>query len=58
MSTEKWGVKASGDYIEVALATHCLICGESVPASSINYVPKVCDKCKAAVMKIRKESED
>lgn len=40
------------------IATNCLICGEGVAMKNINDTPKICDKCKAAVMKVRKESED
>ena len=38
---------------KVNLATSCLICGESVPISHSKDSPKICDKCKKAVMKMR-----
>lgn len=38
---------------KVNLATSCLICGESVPISHAKDYPKICDKCKKAVMKMR-----
>ena len=38
---------------KVNLATSCLICGESVPISHSKDYPKICDKCKKAVMKMR-----
>lgn len=42
------------------LAKGCLICGESVEIRDIfcAHEPVVCDKCKAAVMKIRNNEED
>ena len=51
---------------KATIAIQCLICGEGVELTEneqmcINYGrsihSKVCDKCKAAVMKIRKEME-
>lgn len=41
----------------IETAVPCLICGEDIISTGISYAPKVCDKCKAAVMKVRKESE-
>ena len=35
--------------------TPCLICGEGVPVFGYGYAPKICEKCKAAVMKVRAE---
>lgn len=40
------------------IAERCLICGQSIPTTEPYYTtPKVCDKCKAAVLKVRKEIE-
>ena len=43
-------------------ATPCVICGESVELSDSealsHYVFKVCDKCKNAVMLVRKQIEE
>ena len=50
----------------VSFATSCLICNESIPLDDfeiarIKYgrdiAPKICDKCKNAVMQMRKELE-
>lgn len=41
-------------------STPCLICGEEVPCTSCELIfstQKICDKCKAAVMKVRKETD-
>ena len=38
-------------------ATPCLICGEDVPVMHLHDTPKICDKCKDAVMKLRKEGK-
>lgn len=35
--------------------TPCLICGEGIPSFGFCYEPKICEKCKAAVMKVRGE---
>lgn len=47
------------DLIEATcqIAAPCLICGEDVPIGFPERVPVVCDKCKDAVMKIRKMIE-
>ena len=37
--------------------TYCLICGEEVVMLHKNDAPKICDKCKSAVMKMREEME-
>lgn len=44
---------------ESGLAKGCLICGESVVVKDLFRInePVICDKCKAAVMKIREEAE-
>ena len=39
------------------LATYCLICEESVAVYSIHDAPKICDKCKAVVLKLREQEE-
>ena len=39
------------------IGTSCLVCGELVTISHINDVPKICDKCKQAIMKMREEME-
>ena len=43
--------------IQTKLCTPCLICGESV-ACDINDRVKICDKCKAVVMKMREITEE
>lgn len=45
------------DVSSIELENPCLICGEGVPASPYGYAPKICEKCKAAVMKVRTEQE-
>ena len=39
-------------------AIPCLICGESVPVSMWENHSKICDKCKKAILKLRKMTED
>ena len=43
------------DVSSIELETPCLICGEGVPTSHYGYAPKICEKCKAAVMKVREQ---
>lgn len=33
----------------------CIICGEGVLVYGFDISPKVCDKCRAAVMKVREQ---
>jgi Zn finger protein HypA/HybF involved in hydrogenase expression len=40
------------------LAVSCLICGEPVPSNTLNYEAAVCEKCKKAILKLRKMLED
>jgi len=41
--------------VESNIKTPCLICGEGVPVFGSCYAPKICEKCKAAVMKVREQ---
>ena len=54
-------------YTEGIIGTACLICDESVPLSDKEYLamlagrnvnPKVCDKCKAAVLRMREQMKE
>ena len=44
--------------IEMCMVTSCLICGEPVPVSMWENHSKICDKCKKAILKLRKMTED
>jgi hypothetical protein len=35
--------------------TTCLVCGEAIPVPFGHCYPRICGKCKAAVMKVRAE---
>lgn len=39
----------------IQIKTPCLICGEGVPVFGFGYSPKICEKCKSAVMKVREQ---
>lgn len=39
----------------VGFATPCLVCGEDVPCDIYCATGKICDKCKEAIMHVRKE---
>lgn len=41
-----------------SLATPCLICGEPVPVSMLDNHSKICEKCKKAILKLRKMLEE
>lgn len=40
---------------DCGIGTPCLICGDSVKIQYPNETPKICDKCKAAVMAMREK---
>ena len=42
----------------VQIETACLICGEGVGTWLGDYTPKICGKCRDAVMAMRKKMED
>ena len=44
--------------IEMCMVTSCLICGEPVSVSMWENHSKICDKCKKAILKLRKMTED
>lgn len=58
--TEKEGVTVKASNVSpIHYAVSCLICGETIryiehPAN----IPEICDKCKAAVMAVRKRQND
>lgn len=58
MIFDKYKMTAPPTFNIVKTAIPCLICGEDIICEGIAYTPMICDKCKAAVMKVRKESED
>ena len=41
-----------------ALSTSCLICGAPVPIENPRDCPKICEKCKKAVMHVREKIEN
>lgn len=44
--------------IEPCMVTSCLICGAHIKVSMCDSHVKICDKCKKAVLKLRKMLED
>ena len=48
-------VTEASSFFEYDIETPCLICGEGVPVHRYHNKPKICVKCKAAVMKVRAE---
>lgn len=49
--------KRSFDEI-IDCSVSCLICGESVPIENPRDYPKICEKCKEAVMFVRRATDD
>lgn len=44
---------------DVTIHTHCLVCGEDVEVSVIkSYGSHMCDKCRSAILKLRKMLEE
>ena len=43
------------DNVKNEIGTSCLICGEFVPTDHYSKTPKICKKCKDAVMKVREQ---
>lgn len=51
-------IKISTDAFTLfSVSTPCLICGEGVLCDVFSASPKICDKCKAVILKLR-EQED
>ena len=40
------------------LTTGCMVCGEPVEILSAKYPYRICDKCKAAILKVRAAMEE
>ena len=43
------------DSSKSSIGTPCLVCSETVPIFDYRDVPKICDKCKTAIMAMRKQ---
>lgn len=52
---ENDSVSVKIEAVQSEIVTPCLICGEGIPVFGSFYVPKICEKCKAAVMKVREQ---
>ena len=49
------------DDSNISYAVPCLICKESIPVQKFDFGAKVCDNCRAAVLRLRqyiKEKEE
>ena len=44
-----------GTLITPETETACLICGDGVPTTFGDFSPKICKKCRDAVMKVREQ---
>ena len=42
---------------EPIIGTPCLVCGEAVKIKDPNDTPKICDKCKEAILRVRRWKE-
>lgn len=43
--------------LETRLCVPCLVCGESVAVETTGMHVKICEKCRKAILKTRKEVE-
>ncbi len=43
---------------ETDICVPCLVCGESIEVSYAGNHVKICEKCRKAILKIRKEMEN
>ena len=51
--------EGSMDIAEPVFATRCLICDEDIPVCVFELgMPKICEKCKAAVMRMRNDIDE
>jgi hypothetical protein len=58
-TTESESIKVAKIYnTQVEIETPCLICGEGIPTWFGVCSPKVCNKCRDAVMAMRKKMEE
>ena len=39
--------------MEPSFGTSCLVCDECIPLSPFDHGPKICEKCKRAILKMR-----
>lgn len=44
---------ASYDESRVSYGVPCLICRDSIPVEKYDFGPRVCDNCRAAVLRLR-----
>lgn len=44
-------------YVEPMIGTPCLVCDEDVVIFNHKDAPKICDKCRAAILAMRKQKE-
>ena len=55
-------IKFEPNITYVSVATNCIICGEEIILSDKNNLVydryKICDKCRAAIMAMRKKLEE
>ena len=47
-----------GTVHKLSIGTLCLVCDEAVPVSHSRDIPKICNKCKAAIMTMREHIEE
>lgn len=53
-----WAEIPKNDDWVTSFSAPCLICGEPVPVSMLDSHSQICEKCKKAILKLRKMLED
>lgn len=53
-----WSEIPKTDDWVTSFSAPCLVCGEPVPVSMLDSRSKICEKCKKAILKLRKMLED
>ena len=53
-----WAELPKADDWTTSFSASCLICGESVPVSILDSHSQICEKCKKAILKLRKMLEE
>lgn len=57
MANNEWFEITAAKYVEPMIGTTCLVCDECVDVFNHKDVQKICDKCRAAILAMRKQME-
>lgn len=57
MKNSETAIASIDNATATSIGTPCLICGDTVSIASCYVGPKICDKCKEAVLHVRQQLE-